>query len=106
MGRIYPKLPVAFPIDIKIKSGGNTFAHQIKEGDRVKCWWCKAGITLNNDTVFRFNHKYDTNAKVECKICSRITDIIYYCNDTNLVKIGTWDAKYVKTQMEESINGN
>ena len=106
MGRIYPTLPVAFPIDIKIKTGSDTFSHRIKEGDRVKCWWCKAGITLNNDTVFRFKHEYDTNVKVQCKLCSEVVDITYYCDNSNRLKIGTWDAKYVKTKMEESINGN
>ena len=103
MGRIYPTLPVAFPIDINIKSGGNTFAHRLNNGDRVKCWWCGSGITLNNDTVFRFKHEYDTNAKVECKICSRMTDIVYYCNDSNRVKLDAWDSGFVKTKMEEVV---
>lgn len=100
MGRIYQTLPVAFPIVIKIKSGDNTFTHCICEGEHVTCRFCGSGITLNNDTVFRYNHKYDHNAKVRCKICSKVSDIVYYCDNSNRVRIDSWDANYVKTEFD------
>ena len=101
MGKHYSKLPIEFPIEIKIKYMSDTYAHRLNEGDVVKCWWCGKGITLDNDTVFRFLHKYDTNAKVQCYGCGKITDAVYYCNDSNKIGVTPWDAKFVRTKMEE-----
>lgn len=100
MGKIYPALPIEFPIDIKIKYGSSNFTYHIDKGDNVKCRFCGSEITLNNDTVFRYNHKYDHNEKVRCKICGKVSDIVYYCDNSNRVRIKSWDANYVKTEFD------
>lgn len=104
MGKIYSTVPEKLPIEIEMKYGGDTLHYLIKAGTRVKCMHCHRNVTINKNTVCRFLHPYDTRPKVRCKICSRLTDIAYYCNDESLVKIETWDAQFVKTTMEVTAN--
>ena len=99
---LYSEVPVVFPVDITVKGTGNTFYHRFNEGDQVECWWCKAKITLNQQTVFRYLHPIDGNARVRCKICSNVTDIVYYANSDNRIKLKTWDSEHVKTEFTEA----
>ena len=99
MGRIYPTLPVAFPIDIKIKSGGNTFVHRLNERDRVTCHYCGSNITLTNDTVMRLRHQYDSNVKIRCMICGQMIDSVYYANRSNQISLKAWDSGLIKREI-------
>ena len=99
MGRIYPTLPVEFPIELKIKQGGKTFTHVFHLGDKMECRFCKQEITLDNKSVFRFRHLFDNNARVQCGTCGLIFDLAYYADEKNRTRLQVWDSGLVKTTM-------
>jgi len=106
MGRIYPIVKARFPIRETVKYMGSTTEHVLNRGDEVRCRWCRKPITLNEETVFRYRHRYDHGNKVWCEYCHNVADAVYYCNSDNQVKLKVWDSNFVKTKMEESIYGN
>ena len=97
MGRIYSSYPITLPVNVTIKMPGGTERHLLKEGEEVVCRLCGAKFCLDNDAVFRFRHKYDDGVKVQCPHCGKVVDIAYYVNESNRVKLTTWDSKFVKT---------
>ena len=102
MGRMYSTYPAELPIMLLIKSGGNTFRHQLNEGYEVKCLFCGEKIILDKDSAIRYRHKYDTGAKIRCENCGRVADAAYYASIKNRKSLKAWDSKFVKTRMVEN----
>ena len=98
----YSKLPIALPIELKVKHMGNTMIYVFKEGDKVNCPWCGEEIILTPGTVFRYNHPVDDNPRVVCENCEHEMSLAYFCSRKNLTKVGVWDAEFVKTEMDPS----
>ena len=100
----YSKLPMALPIELKVKHMGNTMTYVFKEGDKVNCPWCGEEIILTPGVVSRFMHPIDNNPFVICpnESCEHITSLVYFCGEGNKTKIGCWDAEFVKTEMDHS----
>ena len=96
----YRKTSVDFPIEIKIKILGNVMEYRMNEGDEVECRFCGEKIVLSDDTVFKYRHKFDHNAKIYCTECEHVMDAAYYISDENRVSITAWNSKFVKTEME------
>ena len=78
---------VEFPIKLDIQYNGNEFIHEIKQGDVVKCVFCGERIILNHDTVFSYLHVFDRAPKVQCRMCGKIADAVYYANVNNRKEI-------------------
>lgn len=97
MGKIYSSYPTEFPFTLTVKSGGNTFQHRFHEGDEVICIFCGEKFALDEESAFRYRHKYDGNAKIFCGNCGRVADAVYYANEQNRVSLKAWDSPYVKT---------
>lgn len=97
--RQYAKTPAAFPINITVKNGGNTFTYRLNQGDLVKCLFCGKDIPLEKKTVFRYRHKYDENTRVQCHECGYVADVVYYTSKKNRTSMSAWDSGLVKTTM-------
>lgn len=68
---------IHFPITSVIKYRGTETEKRLDRYDVVQCFYCKAPITVNYNTVV-IPGNYDTNKALKCPECGKVVSVLYY----------------------------